>query len=181
MTPNSKTTIFHHLLTQPTIRASCRRASGSRRSPFPPSLRPTTGRSSLSIPTRGAPRGSPVQSPRQIAITRLRSSQPARQRSEFSGSGRRRNASSLAILCRAGRTELVISTTGSWNQAAAGEVKVAYRINEEPSITALEDRQDGEKSPLPGRRRSLPAVNAGWRSDFVKVYAGNAPRRSGAR
>src|SRR6266550_5350078 len=42
--------------------------------------------------------------------------------------------SSLAIHCRARRTELTISTTGSWKLATDGQVKVAYRINEEPSV-----------------------------------------------
>ena len=85
-------------------------------------------------------------------------------------------ASSLAILCHAGRTELLISTTGSWSQVAAGEVKVAYRINEEPFI---EQRwKTGEK----GRSlvfqgdvvRFLRSMPDGGRI-FVKVYAGNAP------
>src|SRR5438034_8840993 len=42
--------------------------------------------------------------------------------------------SSLAIHCRARRTELIISTTGSWKQATDGEVKVVYRINQEPPV-----------------------------------------------
>src|SRR6266566_6137667 len=42
--------------------------------------------------------------------------------------------SSLAIHCRARRTELIVSTTGSWKQATDGEVKVVYRINEEPPV-----------------------------------------------
>ncbi|KZD20906.1 type VI secretion system-associated protein TagO [Tardiphaga robiniae] len=43
-------------------------------------------------------------------------------------------ASALAIHCRAHRTELIISTTGSWKQVPDGEVKVAHRINEEPVV-----------------------------------------------
>src|SRR5882724_8232467 len=41
---------------------------------------------------------------------------------------------SLAIHCRAQRTELIISTTGSWKQATDGVVKVVYQINQEPPI-----------------------------------------------
>src|ERR1700687_3557891 len=41
---------------------------------------------------------------------------------------------SLAIHCRAHSTELIISTTGSWQQDTAGEVKVVSRINEEPLV-----------------------------------------------
>jgi hypothetical protein len=40
--------------------------------------------------------------------------------------------SSLAIRCRARRTELLASTANSWKRAAVGEVKVVYRINEGP-------------------------------------------------
>jgi hypothetical protein len=85
-------------------------------------------------------------------------------------------ASSLAIHCRAGRTELVISTTGSWNQAAAGGVKVAYRINEEPSIeqpwkTAEAGRSLIFQGDVVRFLRSMPD---GGRI-LVKVYAGNAP------
>jgi hypothetical protein len=42
--------------------------------------------------------------------------------------------SSLAIHCRAHRTEVLISTMGSWKPATGGEVKVVYRINEEPPV-----------------------------------------------
>src|SRR5438876_3343368 len=42
--------------------------------------------------------------------------------------------SSLAIHCRARRTELRISTAGSWKQAADSQVKVVYQINELPSV-----------------------------------------------
>src|SRR5467141_3222354 len=42
--------------------------------------------------------------------------------------------SSLAIHCRAHRTELIVSTTGSWKQVPDGDVKVVHRINEEPSV-----------------------------------------------
>jgi hypothetical protein len=41
---------------------------------------------------------------------------------------------SLTIHCRAQRTELIISTTGFWKQATDVEVKVVYRINEEPPV-----------------------------------------------
>jgi hypothetical protein len=42
--------------------------------------------------------------------------------------------SSLAILCRAHRTELVISTTGSWKQVTDGEVKAV--VNEGPPLNS---------------------------------------------
>src|SRR5947207_9713460 len=42
--------------------------------------------------------------------------------------------SSLAIRCRAHRTELVISATGTWKHPMEGDVKVVYRINNEPPV-----------------------------------------------
>ena len=85
-------------------------------------------------------------------------------------------ASSLAIHCRAGRTELVISTMGSWSQAAAGEVKVAYRINEEPSIEQQWRSADAGKSLVfqGDVVRFLRSMPDGGRI-IVKVYAGSAP------
>ena len=82
--------------------------------------------------------------------------------------------SSLAIHCRARRTELTISTTGS--SATDGEVKVAYRINEEPSV---EQRwrvaETGRSLAFPGDvvrfLRSMPDSG----QILVKVYAGKGP------
>lgn len=90
--------------------------------------------------------------------------------------GSRDAASSLAILCRAGRTELVISTTGSWNQAAAGETKVAFRINEEPFIEQhWKSAETGKSLVFQGDVvRFLRSMPDGGRI-LVKVYAGNAP------
>jgi hypothetical protein len=69
--------------------------------------------------------------------------------------------SSLAIHCRAHRTELTISTTGSWKQATDGEVKVVYRINEEPLLnSAGEPQKQGEASPF---KATSCAFCARWR------------------
>jgi Type VI secretion system VasI, EvfG, VC_A0118 len=84
--------------------------------------------------------------------------------------------SSFAIHCRAGRTELIISTTGSWKQGTGGEVKVVYRINEE---AAVEQRwkvaETGRSLAFPGDvvgfLRSMPD---GGRI-LIKVYAGRTP------
>jgi len=81
--------------------------------------------------------------------------------------------SSLAIHCRARRTELTISTTGSWKQATDGEVKVVYRINEEPSV---EQRwiavEKGKSLAFPGDVvRFLRSMPDGGRI-LVKLYAG---------
>jgi len=84
--------------------------------------------------------------------------------------------SSLAIHCRARRTELIISTTRYWKQATDGEVKVVYRINEEPSVEQRwRAAETGRSLAFPGDvvrfLRSMPDSGR----ILVKVYAGKAP------
>jgi hypothetical protein len=84
--------------------------------------------------------------------------------------------SSLAIHCRARRTELIISTTGSWKQATDGEVKVVYRINEEPPVeqrwrAAETGRGLAFQGDVVRFLRSMPDSG----QILVKVYAGKAP------
>jgi len=84
--------------------------------------------------------------------------------------------SSLAIHCRAHRTELVISTTGSWKQTTDGEVKVVYQVNEEPPVEQrLRPTETGRSFAFQGDvvrfLRSMPDNG----QIFVKVYAGKAP------
>jgi hypothetical protein len=82
----------------------------------------------------------------------------------------------LAIHCRARRMELTISTTGSWKQATDGEVKVVYRINEEPSVEQRwRAAETGRSLTFPGDvvrfLRSMPDSG----QILVKVYAGKGP------
>jgi Type VI secretion system VasI, EvfG, VC_A0118 len=42
--------------------------------------------------------------------------------------------SSLSIRCRAGRTELLLNTNGSWPSIRTDELRVAYRIDDAPAI-----------------------------------------------
>lgn len=84
--------------------------------------------------------------------------------------------SSLAIHCRAQRTELIISTTGSWKQATDGEVKVAYRINEEPPVEQRWRPAEAGRSlvfqgDVVGFLRSMPDGG----QIRIKVYAGKSP------
>ena len=84
--------------------------------------------------------------------------------------------SSLAIRCRARRTELTISTTGSWKPAADDEVKVIYRINEEPPVeqrwrAAEMGRSLGFSGDVVRFLRSMPDSG----QILVKVYAGKGP------
>src|SRR5258706_10668258 len=84
--------------------------------------------------------------------------------------------SSLAIRCRAQRTELIISTTGSWKQATDGEVKVVYRINEEPPVEQRwRSAETGRSLAFQGDVvRFLRSMPDGGRI-LAKVYAGKAP------
>jgi hypothetical protein len=83
---------------------------------------------------------------------------------------------SLAIHCRAQRTELIISTTGSWKQATDGVVKVVYRINQEPPVeqrwrSAETGRSFAFQGDVVRFLRSMPDGG----QILVKVYAGRAP------
>src|SRR3989440_230800 len=42
--------------------------------------------------------------------------------------------SSFAIRCRGQRTEVLVSTIGSWRPSNSGELKVVYRINDQPAV-----------------------------------------------
>jgi hypothetical protein len=80
--------------------------------------------------------------------------------------------SSLAIHRRAQRTELTIATAGAWKP----EVKVVYRINEEPSVERRwRSAETGRSLAFPGDvvrfLRSMPDSG----QIFVKVYAGKGP------
>ena len=84
--------------------------------------------------------------------------------------------SSLAIHCRAQRTELIISTTGSWKQATDGVVKVVYRINQEPPVEqrwrpAETERSFAFQGDVVRFLRSMPDSG----QILVEVYAGKSP------
>jgi hypothetical protein len=40
----------------------------------------------------------------------------------------------FSIRCRGQRTELLVSTAGSWRPSSNGEFKVSYRINDQPAV-----------------------------------------------
>ena len=88
--------------------------------------------------------------------------------------------SSLAIHCRAQRTELIISTTGSWKQATDGVVKVVYRINQEPPVEqrwrpAETGRSFAFQGDVVRFLRSMPDSG----QILVEVYAGKSPPHEG--
>ena len=84
--------------------------------------------------------------------------------------------SSLAIHCRAQRTELIISTTGSWKQTTDGVVKVVYRVNQEPPVEqrwrpAETGRSFAFQGDVVRFLRSMPDSG----QILVEVYAGKSP------
>jgi hypothetical protein len=81
--------------------------------------------------------------------------------------------SSLAIHCRAHRTELIVSTTGSWKQVPDADVKVVHRVNEEPFVEQRwKPVEAGKGLAFPGDVvRFLRSMPDGGRI-LVKVYAG---------
>jgi hypothetical protein len=85
-------------------------------------------------------------------------------------------ASSLAVHCRGRRTELTISTSGSWKQAAPGEVNVVYRLNEELPVEQRWKLADAGRSlvfqgDVVRLLRSMPDGG----QILVRVYVGKAP------
>lgn len=87
--------------------------------------------------------------------------------------------SSLAIHCRAGRTELIISTAGSWKQTPDVEVKVTSQINDEPSAEQRwRPAEAGKSFVFSGDAgRFLRSMPDGGRL-LVKVSVGNPPYES---
>jgi len=84
--------------------------------------------------------------------------------------------SSLVIHCRALRTELTISTTGSWKLPANGEAKVVYRINRDPPVEQRwRPAEAGKSLAFQGDvvrfLRSMPDSG----QILVRVFAGKAP------
>jgi hypothetical protein len=84
--------------------------------------------------------------------------------------------SSLAIHCRAHRTELIVSAMGSWKLVPNSEVKVEYRINEQPPVEQRWKAAEAGKSlAFQGDVvRFLRAMPDGGRI-LVKVFAGKSP------
>ena len=85
-------------------------------------------------------------------------------------------ASSLAVHCRGHRTELTISTSGSWKQAPAGEVNVVYRLNEELPVEQRWKLADAGRSlvfqgDVVRLLRSMPDGG----QILVRVYVGKDP------
>ncbi|MBR0695032.1 type VI secretion system-associated protein TagO [Bradyrhizobium lablabi] len=82
--------------------------------------------------------------------------------------------STLGIHCRSSRTELTLSTAGSWKQNS--DVKVVYQINTEPPVEQRWKIIEGGKSLVFSGDvvRLLRTMPDGGRL-VVKVYAGQSP------
>lgn len=84
--------------------------------------------------------------------------------------------SSIAIHCRASRTELTISTSPSWKQLPESEVKVVYQINAEPSVEQRWRAAEGGRSlTFPGNVVNLVRSMPEDGRLLIKVYAGKNP------
>ncbi|WP_314957512.1 hypothetical protein [Bradyrhizobium cosmicum] len=84
--------------------------------------------------------------------------------------------SSLGIHCRTNRTELTLSTAGSWTNAPAAEIRVVFQINDQPPVDQRWSVADGgRRLAFPGDAvrliRSMPEAGR----FLVKVYTGPAP------
>ena len=67
----------------------------------------------------------------------------------------------LAIRCRGLRTELLVRTEGTWRTSPAGEVQVAYQINDQPLVklpwtASAEGKTASYKGEAVGLLQSLP-------------------------
>ena len=82
--------------------------------------------------------------------------------------------SSLAIRCRARRTELLVSTATSWKRAAVGEVRGAYRINEGPFVELRWRYTETGGLAFQGDVVSLLRSMPDSGRMLVRVYAGEA-------
>jgi hypothetical protein len=83
--------------------------------------------------------------------------------------------SSFSIHCRAGRTELMISTSPSWRPVSGSDVKVEYQVNDQPSV---EERwraaESGKSLAFQGDVvRLLRSMPEGGQL-LIRVYAGKA-------
>lgn len=107
---------------------------------------------------------SPVDYRPQIAaVTTARSSMPDA-------------LSSLTILCRARRTELIISRARATKPLADAEVKVSYRINEEPPVEQRWRAADnGNGLAFPGDVTRFVRLIPNGGQLHVKVYVGSSP------
>jgi hypothetical protein len=83
--------------------------------------------------------------------------------------------SSFSIHCRAGRTELMISTSPSWKPPPDSNVKVVYQVNDQPTIEERWRTAEGGKSlafqgDVVRLLRSMPEGG----QLVIRVYAGKA-------
>ncbi|MCK1655272.1 hypothetical protein IVA88_28070 [Bradyrhizobium sp. 149] len=89
--------------------------------------------------------------------------------------GSKDGPSSLAIHCRANRTELLLSAASTWTRTPAMDIRVVFQINNRPPVDHRWRVADGGRSlTFPGDVIRLINSIPGTGPLLVKVYAGMA-------
>jgi hypothetical protein len=129
-----------------------------------------------------APETMPVQTPNWIIseTTSPVDYMPQISAVTMTGSSSQDAPSSLAIRCRGQRTELVISTAGSWKQPTHGLVKVVYQINREPPVEdQWKSLEAGKSLAFQGDAARLVRLMPDSGQIVVNVYAGKTQSAEG--
>jgi hypothetical protein len=129
-----------------------------------------------------APETMPVQTPNWIIseTTSPVDYMPQISAVTTTGSSAQDAPSSLAIRCRGQRTELVISTAGSWKQPTHGLVKVVYQINREPPVEdQWKSLEAGKSLAFQGDAARLVRLMPDSGQIVVNVYAGKTQSAEG--
>jgi hypothetical protein len=89
--------------------------------------------------------------------------------------GSKDGPSSLAIHCRANRTELLLSAVSPWTKTPAIDIRVVFQINDQPPVDQRWRVADGGRSlAFPGDVVRFINSMPGAGPLLVKVYAGTA-------
>ncbi|MBR0816800.1 hypothetical protein [Bradyrhizobium liaoningense] len=90
--------------------------------------------------------------------------------------GSKDGLSSLAIHCRANRTELLLSASSSWTNTPVTEIRVVFQINDQPPVDQRWKVAEGGRSlAFPGDAARFINSMPGVGRLLAKVYAGTAP------
>lgn len=91
-------------------------------------------------------------------------------------SGSKDAPSSLAIHCRANRTELMLSATSPWTKTPSSEIRVVFQINDQPAVDQRWKVADGGRSLVfPGDAAHLIGTMPAVGRLLVRVYTAAAP------
>jgi hypothetical protein len=89
--------------------------------------------------------------------------------------GAKDGPSSLAIHCRANRTEVLLSAASSWTTTPGTDMRVVFQINDQPPVDQRWRVTDGGRSlAFPGDAARFINSMPGVGRLLTKVYAGTA-------